>query len=310
MTEDAPATPALPRHARIDPLLLAVACSWGLNNVIYKWLLETFPPAALPAGYITAIGLILLVAMIARKRLPGWRDLLVIAGFGGLLLGAYMGLSGYAFDMTTASEGSLLISTAPLWTAIMAAAMRVERLRAVNWLGALLAMVGVTTVVLGNPGHQAAAHNRLLGDLLMILTAWCYAGFMIVTKRWMDRHGTVTVTCLTFLSGGLMLCACFWTQLRDTPWAGLSVGHWAGFAYMTLIAGLGGMMLWYRAIRLTSASRTAVYQYLVPGVAAICAAIFLHERLTAPQVGGICLTLVGIYFARAHGAAEPRGPRA
>ena len=64
------------------------------------------------------------------------------------------------------------------------------------------------------------------------------------------------------------------------------------------MAGFLGIVLWYRTIGRTTASGTAVYQYLVPGVSCVGAALFLGERLGPVQVAAIFVMLAGVYLAR------------
>jgi O-acetylserine/cysteine efflux transporter len=71
-----------------------------------------------------------------------------------------------------------------------------------------------------------------------------------------------------------------------------------GIAFVTLLASFVGLVVWYRTIGRTSASGTAVYQYLVPGVSLVGAAIFLGDRISGLQLVGIVVTLVGVYLAR------------
>jgi len=65
-----------------------------------------------------------------------------------------------------------------------------------------------------------------------------------------------------------------------------------------VVVGLIGVLLWYGSIGRTTASGTAVYQYLVPGVSCIGAALFMGERLAPMQIIGISVMLAGVYLAR------------
>ncbi len=229
----------------------------------------------------------------------------MLAGLGGVLVAAQLISFTYAIKMTTASEASLLISTAPVWTAVMVALLRMERVTRLNWLGIAVASAGVAMIIFGAPdGLARNAPARLWGDLLMLASAWLFAGYMVISKRWMRRFGELHVICYTFSAGGILLFAVGARHLLATEWAAITPGHWIGIAYATLLAGFVGLVLWYRTIGRTSASGTAVYQYLAPGVAVIGAAIFLGDRLTAPQFVGIAVTLVGVYLARVPPEAE------
>jgi len=123
----------------------------------------------------------------------------------------------------------------------------------------------------------------------------------------MRRLGGLQVICHTFAAGGMLLAVVGGRRLLDTEWAEITWGRWVGIAYLTLFAGFIGLVVWYRTIGRTSASGTAVYQYLVPGISVVCAAIFLGERLSALQVAGFAVTLVGVYLARVPPRSGARG---
>ncbi|MDP6438097.1 MAG: DMT family transporter [Candidatus Brocadiia bacterium] len=291
-------------HARtriVDPGLLMVALMWGVGNVVFKWILLVFDPAAFLALRMSIMSVVMIAWLLLsgpRRRLPT-RDALIVTVLGGGLIAAWVLSYASAMKMTTASEGTLLISTAPVWTALIAAILGMELVTGLNWLGIAVALGGVAMVVFLAPGEAVPrAPERLLGDLLMIAAAWMYGGYMVISKRWMQRFGELPVICRTYAGSGVLLAAVGAPRLLDADWAAITPGHWVGAAYVTLLAGAVATVMWYRAIARTSASGTAVYHYLVPGVAVICAAIFLGETLAALQVVGFAVTLVGVYLAR------------
>ena len=289
-----------PRTQVINPVLLLVACMWAAGNLVTKWVLEVLDPAALLALRMGIIAILMVALLFARPRRRmlalDWVTLLV---FGGGLVAAQLSAFTYAMRLTTASEGSLLISTAPAWTAVIVAVLGMERVTRLNWLGIAIASGGIVMVVLA-PGVRIlpTAPARFSGDLLMLASAWLYASYMVLSRRWMQRLGELQVICLTFASGGLILAALGARQLLASDLSRLTVGQWIGIAHVTFIGGFLGLTLWYWTIGRTSASGTAVYQYLVPVLAVVGSAVFLGERVAAPQLAGIAVTLVGIYMAR------------
>jgi len=174
-----------------------------------------------------------------------------------------------------------------------------ELVTRLNWLGIVIALGGVAMLIFGAArGDAPSAPARFWGNLLMIASSWLYGGYMVISKRWMQRLGRLQVVCYTFAASGVLLVAVGAPRLGATEWAEVTWGHWAAIAYLTLGAGFVGIVVWYLTIGRTSASGTAAYQYLVPVVSVICAAVFLGERLTALQMAAIAVTLIGVCLAR------------
>jgi len=294
-------------HRIIDPGLLFVALVWGAGNVVVKWLLDVFEPSALFGLRMGLTSLLMLGLLWVRRRPISARDVLVLTLIGGGLVTVQQLCFVYAMNMTTASEGALLISTAPVWTAMMVALLGIEVVTWLNWLGIVIAFGGVAMVVLG--AGQAVLPNapaRLAGDLLMIASAWMYGGYMVISGRWMKKIGALHVICCTFSASGLFLLLIGWQPLLATDWHLVTWDRWLGVAYLTVLAAFVSLIVWYRTIGRTSASRTAVYQYLVPGISVVAAGLFLHERLAILQVAGIVITLIGVYLARVPSPAVER----
>jgi drug/metabolite transporter (DMT)-like permease len=88
-------------------------------------------------------------------------------------------------------------------------------------------------------------------------------------------------------------------------WGALGAAEWGALFWTVVLAGTFGFMAWYWRISKTSASRVAVYQYIVPVVALITAVLLLGERPTALQILGAGLVLMGLYFARRRSATCP-----
>ncbi len=280
---------------------LSVAFVWGLNAVAQKFLLRTLSPSALQSVRYGCVSLLLLGAMWWMGRRVGKvlkGDFVSLLG-AGLLIGVQLLIFIHALNLTTASEATVIISTAPVWTAVLTAIMGLEILYLRNWLGIVAALGGVSLVILGGAATPAAhAPARVAGDMTMLGAAFLYALYMVISKRLMNRHGTLAVITLSLCIANLVFLPAGLSQAMAVPWLTLSGLEWFCLAYGILLAGVYGFVMWYRSIKLTTPARTAVYQYLVPVFAVLAAALFLHEKLAGYQFVGIAVTLGGVYLAR------------
>jgi drug/metabolite transporter (DMT)-like permease len=217
---------------------------------------------------------------------------------GVLIMGTQQVLFVTGLDLTAAGEGSLLFSTAPIFTALMAAALGHERITPANWVGIAAAMGGCAMVILGGAGAEHVPETRVTGDLLMLASAFGYALFMVVSKPLMARYGALKVVTFSFLFALLVIVPFGAQEALTAEWSGLGTMGWVAMFWTVILAGLFGFTAWYWRISKTSASRVAVYQYVVPVVALIAAALLLGERPALLQILGAGLVLVGLYFAR------------
>ena len=291
-------TSSRPRRI-IDPWLLSVAVFWGLNAVSNKWLLETIQPAGILAFRFVNCALVVSAAAwyLGRRRPPGPRPVGMM-----ILVGAWVGLQQFIFIHalagTTASEASLIVSIAPIWTAIIGAAVGAEIVTRTNWVGILAAAGGVVMIVLGGGGLHENLPGRVGADLWMVLSSLLYGGFMVYSKGIMKRYGALRVMSWAFAFGSLLILPTGAPQFFSANWTNFSLAVWGCLLYSAYIAGGYGFVLWYYTIARSTPAKTAVYQYLVPVVALVGAAVFLGERLTALQIAGAAVVITGVILAR------------
>ena len=283
----------------VDWRALSVALLWGTSAVAQKFLLGIFTPAGFQClrSLLGALTLLIVVRLLRPKFGQVLGSCWVLLLGAGLLMGVQMLTFVTALDLTYASEGALLISTAPIWTAIIVAVAGMEAMHFRSWLGIFVALGGVAMVVLGaGTSPSTMAPDRIAGDVLMIVSAILYGLYMVISRPLMQRHGTLVITAASLGFSNIVVVPLGLGQLIATPWAQLSVLHWSLLAYTAFFATLVGMLMWYRSIKQRGAARTATYQYLVPIVALGTAVVLLHEQPTTWQLAGIVITLGGLYL--------------
>jgi drug/metabolite transporter (DMT)-like permease len=66
-------------------------------------------------------------------------------------------------------------------------------------------------------------------------------------------------------------------------------------------------VIWYVAVRELGTARTAVYSNLLPIIAMIAAAIWLHEPVGPGKIAGAALVLAGVGLTRVRRPAQDPG---
>ena len=82
------------------------------------------------------------IAAFVRMRLPEVRDLPAILLAGFLAFALYHVALNFGERTVSAGAASLLINTAPIFTALLATAFAGERLRAIGWIGMVVSFLG------------------------------------------------------------------------------------------------------------------------------------------------------------------------
>src|SRR4029078_8188054 len=124
------------RPATVDLILAATVLIWAFNVTVTRYVLtHGFQPLAYGAlRYAAAAVLAVAVALFLERALSvgGRRSLLLIALAAGLLLINQVSFV-YALKLSSATTVALIMGTTPIFTAIVAALLGLERVRAPVW---------------------------------------------------------------------------------------------------------------------------------------------------------------------------------
>ena len=188
---------------------LAVVCIWGSTFVSSKVLLEK---GLRPADIFLVRFVIAYLCMltISHRRIcsDSWRDELVFVLLGIMGGSLYFLTENMALCHGWATNVSILVSTAPLLTALVCSFFYPsERMRGWQVVGSLVAFVGVVLVVLNG---QLVLHLNPLGDMLALSAALAWAFYSLLLRRIMGRYSMSFITRKIFAYGIITILPYFW----------------------------------------------------------------------------------------------------
>jgi drug/metabolite transporter (DMT)-like permease len=287
--------------------LLAVLLTWVAGFVVLKLALRQLLPMAFNfSRFVLMVPLAFVTLRLVEGdiRIPR-RDLAPVALSGVLGFGAFQVTFIGGLDRTSAAGMALLMATVPVFSALMLAAARMERLSRVQWLGILVALAGVASFVQARPGGGLQFRT---GDLLALVAGASFAAYSVLNKPLVQR-----VTPLRLMAYGLLfgLLAMAPFSVRDVlrqDWGAVSLGVWVAVAWATVFPIYLAYILWNWAIARQGVARTVLVSYFVPVLAGVAAHLFLAERLTPGQIGAGVIVLGGVALARLQGPKAVQAP--
>ena len=133
---------------------------WGSQIPCLKILSGELPPFPLNTLRFGMSTCVLLPFALHRGVLPRSRDLVGMAGLGVLSIMLYSVLAISGLQQTTAMNGTVLLNTHPLITALLASTVLRVRFTMSQFFGLGLGFVGMMVVVTGGEGIQALLHHQ------------------------------------------------------------------------------------------------------------------------------------------------------
>jgi len=284
----------------IDLALLAIVFIWGANYAIVKWALSEFKPLAFTfLRFAVAAVLTPALAWSAEKSLSIQRrdrPWVILLGLTAHVLYQFLFIQGLA--RTRASNASLILATVPIWVALIGTLRGSERIRGRNWLGIVLAFVGIFLLVsAGGAGIRLSA-STLTGDLLVLGATIVWAVYTIGARGVLQRNSPLRVTAWMLITSLPWMLLIALPELRSQDWRAVSTQGWLGFGYSAVLAITLGYIVWNTGVQRLGSARTSLYNYLPPLVSVVVAWAFLGESMQPLQALGAVGILLGVVLGR------------
>ena len=291
------------RAVRILACFAILYFVWGSTYVVNKLGLHTLPPLLLGGVRFTLAGLVMVLLALARgarlaESRAEWRDVLVM-GLAGVALSNSINL--WALQYVAANQSALINASSAFWIAALGT-MGPKGLP-ISWRarGALVIGFAGVTLILWPKGDFVPtakwAEFAILGGCL----AWAVC--TIYYRHMETRLATFMFLGLQMLTGGLTMLAGGFAFGEAHRWI------WSGFGALALgYLVLFGSCLAYAAFaflaRNTTPARLGTYSYVNPAVACVLAWLFLGETISALQLAGMAVMLVGVLLVTLESAAS------
>lgn len=288
--------------------LMFVMATWGLNIVSIKYLTQHMDIRALAAlRIVVAFVAVTLIVKARRGRIPrlGRVELAWVALAGFLVVYAHQTALVYGLQFSSAANGTLLMATSPLLSALLAALFYRERLTWLRIAGALLGLAGVAMVVVGS-GAQIGLTGW--GDAIVFLAVAVFVFGGLVIQRISRTLDPLAMLWYMYQAGGLMLMAhaAMTPSSYDADNWSMTWWPWLVLLFSAVIASGVSNILWNAGIARLGISRAALFVNWLPIFGLLFAALFLDEHVTLVHVAGLACILSGTWLGLRRGAPASR----
>jgi len=287
-------TPGIPPSTAMFLLLAAV---WGTSFVAIEVGLHAIPALSFAAIRYTVAGAIILAyaAYSTDRWRPRSREEWFAASVAGFfVIAVYHGALYLGELRVSGSVAAIVISLSPILTAAFAsrilAGPSIDRVQAV---GLLFGVAGV--VVIAAPGGGATS---LVGVALVFLAAASFALGSVLARPLATDLPIETLEAWAMLLGSLVLWAGAGARgesLVGVEWTATAV---LSLAYLTLVAGCGGFLLYFELLDRIGATELNLVGYLEPVVAGLASWALLGRVVDGSAVVGFAAIFVGFALVK------------
>jgi drug/metabolite transporter (DMT)-like permease len=278
--------------------VLIVMVLWAANFIVVKSALVVLPPVGFTfLRFVLASGT-LFVLLRLREGSVGLprRDLLPICGLGALGFGVYQILWTTGLSTVPAGDSALIIASTPVLVAFLAVLAGSDVLTRGKLVGGITSFVGVAIVIASGEGLTLG--SEIAGEAITLVAALCWSVYLAFGAPFLGRHSPLRATAWATVAGTVVLAPLAFVQLgassiTSLPPAAIGAVLYSGF----LAAGVSNVVV-QNGVKVIGPTRTSAYQFLVPALAVVLAALVLSEPIRPGRVAGGLIIVLGVLITR------------
>ncbi len=281
-------------------LLALVALFWSGNFVLGRAMHLILPPIVMAElRWLLAMLLILpflIPKLISHKSIikKNWKILLLLSILSVAFFNTfiYIGLTS-----TTASNATILQSVIPVIILILSATWLRESISIQQWLGVVISLFGVLTLLTMGKPASLLDFKFNQGDLFILVAVLSWAIYSI-SLRWRPAElDGFTFFGITVIVGAIVLFPFAFIELQSTKpiiWHNQTI---ATIIYMAIFPSILAYLFWNKGVAELGAAKAGLFIHLMPIFGLILSSLFLNEKIHSFHFIGMLFIFSGLYLA-------------
>ena len=230
-----------------------------------------------------------------------------MALLSGIFLALHFATWITSLEYTTVASSVVLVSTIPLWVALLSPFTIKEPIRLAVVLGSIFALLGGVIVGISDTCTVVSGHIRcpsleeftrgqaFLGDILAVCGAIAGAGYLLIGRKLRAKMSLVSYISLVYGMAAIVLVAIMF--IAGYQPFGFSPKIYVWLILLAVIPQLIGHSTFNWALGYLSAAYVSITLLGEPIGSTVLAYFILNEKPTAFKLVGGALILAGIYIA-------------
>ena len=284
---------------RLKPHLALLVCNvlWAMDYPFYNIVLPHYVhPMAMVSASLVATALFSLVPLLWQKAEKVERaDIRKLIG-AALLIGVLRKVFiMYGLSMTSPIDASIVTTTLPIVTMIVAAIYLKEPITNKKVLGIFVGAMGALILIMSSQA-ASSGNGSLIGDLLCLVAQISFSIYLTVFKGLSQRYSAVTINKWMFIYASMCYIPFSYQDISVIQWTSIPMVAILQVLYVVL----GGSFLAYLCImtaqKLLRPTVVSMYNYMQPIVATIAAILMGIGSFGWEKGIAITLVFLGVYI--------------
>lgn len=269
---------------------------WGLMAPIGKYALQEFSALSVTTfRMVGAAAAFWLLSIFCKQEHVNHRDMLKIFFASLFALVFNQGVFIFGLSLTSPIDASIVTTTLPIVTMIVAAIYLKEPITNKKVLGIFVGAMGALMLILSSQSSGSAG-SSILGDVLCLIAQISFSIYLTVFKGLTQQYSAVTISKWMFVYASMCYIPFSYHDIAVIEWSTIPMAA----IWQVLYVVLGGSFLAYLCImsaqKLLRPTVVSMYNYVQPIVAST-AAIIMGIGTFGWQKGiAVGLVFLGVYI--------------
>lgn len=281
-------------YGRTVPYLVFIGCCliWGSTFLAIRIGNEAVAPVwAATIRLALAAPLLAGLVLATRQHFPRGPALRGAILFGIFNFGANLSLLYWGERVVPSGIAAVLYATVPLSTALIAAAMGVERLVPRKVLAAVVAIIGVAIIFAGELKLDVPVEG-----LVAVFLAATAASLSSVFLKRTPQPSAIAANAVGAVAG-FVVCAVVSLALGEDHALPTTFAGWWPIVYLTLAGSLGAYVLYTWLVQHWPVTNASMVGVVVPVLAVILGAVAKQEQRSPESYVGAVVVLIAVLVA-------------
>ena len=277
---------------RLFPLIFIIL--WASAFVTSKAIVnDSTPFAALSFRFgLVSLGFFIFCVFTNSKIILSFNDFIKASIIGICFHGLYLGGVFYAIsENLSVGITAIIVSLQPILTAIFAGPFLKEVVTWKQWTGIMLGFLGTLLVI----GMDIGESIPIIGLIASLIGLTAITSGTLLQRKIGGNIPLATSNLYQAFSAFIFLLMI--TFLFEKSFINFSLNFILSMSWQVIFVSFGAFTILQYLINTGTASRTATLFFLVPPVSVVMAWLFLNEKMTNLDIGGLIIATLGVYIA-------------
>ena len=286
----------LSRHQKA--LLAVTLCTiiWSVAAPLFKWSMQTTPPATL-LFFRFLLATLIMLPFVWKKIEIKFEDfykifLLAVTGITFNIGLFYLGLS-----LTQSINAPIINSTMPVFLMIGSILFLRQIPKPKAIVGTIISLIGVLIIIF-RPVDHLSLLEMITGNLYFILAVISISFYTLFLKWLKPPYRSTTLVFWMFFIATITFFPFFVHEAKIThSVAHLDLRGWIGILYGAIFSSILAQSFYNYSVRQLNTTEVGLFTYLGPVVTALVAIPLLQEQITFGYLLGVVFVFLGLFIA-------------